>query len=271
MHTKPVQIIIACVLLQHAAECATNQVLIPLPSVPDFTRGEGWGAVLGAGVEYESAYDGSSDYETEFEPVFALQYRLKRNMLFFEGNELGWRGLPGDRWLLQAGMRYEYGREEDESDSLRGLGDVDDELVGFFETRYAIGDAWRNWVAARIMQGDDDIGSLGILALGHLFGRAADGTGVEAFVFVTVASSEFINRDFGITSKQAARSGLEETDLSGGYRSAGLQAIARYNLSDHFQLLGEAGVERYSSDIADSPIAEDDFEAEVGLSLLYVF
>ena len=271
MQNMKLVIIAALMLLQHASDAATNQVIVPLPSVPDFTRGEGWGAVLGAGAEYEAAYDGSSDYEAEFEPVFALQYRFSRSMLFFEGNELGWRGVPRDLWLLQAGIRYEYGREEDESDTLNGLGDVDEEFVGFFEVRRSLGDSWRNWLAARVMQGDNDIGTLGVFAAGHRFGKTSDGTGVDLFAFVTVASSEFINRDFGITAKQAAGSGLAETELSGGYRSAGLQAVARYNLSRHFQLVGEAGVERYSSAIADSPISEDDFEAEAGISLLYVF
>jgi hypothetical protein len=37
------------------AEAPTGQSLVPLPSILDFTQGQGFGVALGAGVEYESA------------------------------------------------------------------------------------------------------------------------------------------------------------------------------------------------------------------------
>ncbi len=37
--------------------------LVPLPSIFDFTGGSGWGVALGVGAEYETAYDGSDEYE----------------------------------------------------------------------------------------------------------------------------------------------------------------------------------------------------------------
>jgi len=36
-------------------------------------------------------------------------------------------------------------------------------------------------------------------------------------------------------------------------------------------VIGQAGVEFYSSDIGDSPIAREDYEFELGLSLLWHF
>ena len=50
--------------------------LVPLPSVSDFTGGGGWGVALGTGIEYESAYDGSDDYELEFDPAGAIPILL---------------------------------------------------------------------------------------------------------------------------------------------------------------------------------------------------
>lgn len=247
--------------------------LVPLPSVADFTRGSGWGVALGVAVEYESAYDGSDEYEFEIEPAGAVQWRTGDHLFFWEGIELGWRGRLAERWLVQLAGRYEMGRESDDSDRgrLDGLEDQDDELVGVAEVRWAFSDTWRNWIGVRLMGGNSDFGWLGVLAAGHRFGSQVDGTGTEAFVFGTFGNSDFINRDFGVTAAESVTSGLPETDLDGGYRSVGLTLIDRRYLIDHLQIISQAGIELYSSDIQDSPIARQDYEVELSLSVVYHF
>ena len=42
------------------------------------------------------------------------------------------------------------------------------------------------------------------------------GMGVDLYAFVTIASDDFVNRDFGITADQSASSGLPQTSLDGG-------------------------------------------------------
>ena len=246
------------------------ETLFPMPSVPDVTSGDGWAVGIGAEVEYGAEYDGSDEYSAELEPGIVVQWRRGQQMLFLEGPELGWRGRIRDNWLLQGGVRLEGGRDEDESPALAGLGDVDDEVVGMAEVRRGLGD-WSNWLAARIMVGDSDIGTLGVLAAGHTFAASQPGTGIDLFAFTTFGTSGFINRDFGITPEQSAASGLAATDISGGYRSAGIQAIGRWRIGERWQLQAEIGYEQYSSDIGDSPIAADDYEAEIGFGVLYRF
>ncbi|MEO1034845.1 MAG: MipA/OmpV family protein [Pseudomonadota bacterium] len=267
MKTKIAVVGIACLLNVPASADA----LFPSPSVPNVARSDGWVFALGAGNEYEAEYDGSDDYGVELEPVFAVQRRNGNSVWFLEGQELGWRSRVDAQWLVQAGLRFEGGRESSESDALTGLADIDDEIVVMGEVRRGFGENWNNWVAARIMAGDSDIGELGVLAAGHTFGANRDGTGVDVFAFVTLASSSFINRDFGISAADSASSGLAQYRADGGYRSAGIQVVGRWEFGENWQLFGEVGYERYSSDIADSPIALDDFEAEVGLNLAYIF
>lgn len=263
-------VLIVTILFMHAAVADT---LLPMPSVPDITDDDGWAFALGAGLEYEAEYDGSDEYGTEFEPSVILQKRFGEQMLFVEGQEVGWRRAYDSLWMLQAGLRFEGGREESDAPALAGLGDVDDELMGMAEVRRALGRSWKNWAAARVMAGGSDIGTLGILAAGHTFAGSRPGMGIDVFAFATFASSAFINRDFGVTPEQSANTGLPVTDLDGGYRSVGIQAVGRWRFGtrERWQLQAEAGYERYNSDIADSPIAIDDYEAEVGLSLLYRF
>lgn len=247
--------------------------LVPSPSVLDFTDGDGWGVALGVGMEYETAYDGADEYEYELEPAGAIQWRRGNNLLFFEGNELGWRGRLTDNWLLQLGARYEGGRESDDSEAghLDALEDRDSELVGVTEVRLTLDDAWRNWVAGRIMAGGDNIGILGVVAAGHRFGDRLDGTGSELFLFSTFGDANFVNRDFGVTAQESATSGLAETRLEGGYRSVGISLMDRRYITRHIHFITQFGAEYYSEEIQNSPITRQDFEAEIGISLLYDF
>jgi len=250
-----------------------QEPLVPLPSIPDFTHGYGWGLALGAGVEYEAAYDGSDEYEFEIEPAGALHYRNGDHLLFWEGMEVGWRGLARDQWLLQAGARYEGGLEPDDSDegALKGIEERDSHLVGFLEARRSMGTDWRNWVGGRLMGGPSDFGWLGVVAAGHRFGDKLDGTGTEVLAFSTFGTDNFVNKDFGVSAQDSANSGLAQTELDGGYRSTGITVIDKRHLSRNIQLVSQAGAEFYSSDIQDSPIAREDYELEIGSSILWQF
>lgn len=274
MHNKT-KLLGCCILLaaMNTAFAEEAAALVPLPSVPDFTRGEGWGFALGAGIEYESAYDGSDEYEVEFDPAGALQWRSGDQMVFWEGYQLGWRGRIQDQWLLQTGLRYESGLEPDDSEdgALDGIAERDSHVAVFFEARRSLDEDWRNWVGTFVLGGESDFGWLGVLAAGHRFGQKRDGTGSEVYAFATFGTDSFINKDFGVTASDAASSGLTETDLSGGYRSVGITFVDRRNLTENLQLVLEAGYELYSSSIQDSPIARAEGEAEVGLSLLWRF
>lgn len=255
------------------AGTANDPALVPLPSILDFSGGAGFGFALGAGVEYEGAYDGADETELEVEPAGAVHYRTGDHLLFWEGVELGWRGRLADVWLVQAGLRYEDGLDPDDSDDghLDGIESRDSHEVGFLEVRRGFGDDWRHWVAGRVMGGPSDFGVLGVLAAGHRFGQQHDGSGTEIYGFVTFGSDDFINKDFGVTAADAAGSGLPETTLSGGYRSTGLQLVHRRYLTDALHVMAEAGVEWYSGDIGDSPIARQDQEFEVSLALVWQF
>ncbi|UEX79874.1 MipA/OmpV family protein [Spiribacter halobius] len=105
---------------------------------------------------------------------------------------------------------------------------------------------------------------------GRRFGDQTDGTGSDLSLVLVFHDSDYANRDFGIDSEQAANSGLDETDLDGGFRSIGINYTFRYFVTEKWQVFGEALYEHYSSDVRDSPIVRSDYEAEVGFGVLYV-
>ena len=254
----------------HAEEVAP---LFPLPFTPDFTRGSGWGVALGLGVEYETAYAGSDEYELELDPAGAIQWREGNHLFSWEGLELSWTTRQKDRWYIQADLGLDGEREEGDSDDgrLDGLDERDDEFTATGEVRYAFDSQWRNYIGTRVSVGNSDFGTLGFLFVGHRFGSRQDGSGTEAFLYAKLADSNNLNRDFGISPSEATTSGLVETDLDGGYRSTGLRLVDRRYLSKHIQAVSGLEIEYYSSDVRDSPIAREDFAAEVELAILYHF
>lgn len=246
--------------------------LVPLPSVQDFTKGnDGWVFGLGLGVEYESAYEGSDEFGFEVDPAGAAQWRKDDDIFYWAGEALGWRGLRADTWLFEATVGFDEGRQESDSDDgrLDGLGDADESVEFVLQTRRAFDADWRYWLDGRVVTGDN--GSLGLFAVGRRFGDQIDGTGSELAIVAVYHDSKRANSDFGIDAAQSAASGLDQTDMSGGFRSIGLNYNYRNYINENWQLFGEVLYERYGSDIEDSPIARNNYEAEVGLGFIYLF
>lgn len=265
-------VFIHAVFLQAAFAQDARTALVPLPSVEDFTRGkDGWSFGLGLSVEYESAYEGSDEYGLEANPAGAVQWRRGDDIFYWAGQALGWRGLRSNTWLFQAAVAFDEGREESDSDDgrLNGLGDTDEGAELVLQARRAFDADWRYWLDGRVVTGEN--GSLGIFGVGRRFGDRNDGTGSEVGIVVVLHDSDRANKDFGINAAQSAASGLRETDLSGGFRSIGVNYSYRNYITKNWQIFGEVLYERFSSDIADSPIARKNYEAEVEIGLIYVF
>jgi outer membrane scaffolding protein for murein synthesis (MipA/OmpV family) len=246
--------------------------LVPLPSVDDFSKGkDGWSFALGAGIEYETAYEGSDEFGLELEPAGAVQWRSGDDIFFWAGEALGWRGLRADSWLLEAAVGFDEGRAESDSDDgrLNGLGDGDEGTELVLQARRALDADWRYWLVGRVVTGGN--GNLGLFGVGRRFGDKIDGSGSEINVVAVFHDSEFANKDFGITAQQAVASGLAETSLSGGLRSFGVNYNYRHWVNSDWQIFGEALYEHFSSEVRDSPIARSDYEAEIGVGFIYLF
>lgn len=246
--------------------------LVPLPSVEDFTRGnDGWGFGIGLGIEYESAYEGSDEFGFAVEPAGAVQWRKGNDVFYWAGETLGWRGLRSNKWLLEAAVGYDEGRQESDSDDgrLNGLGDTDKNVQLLLQARLALDADWRYWLVGRVVTGRN--GNLGLFGVGRRFGDQLDGSGSEINVVAAFHDRKLANNGFGVNAQQSAASGLNQTKLSGGLRSLGLNYVYRHHVDKNWQIFGEALYERFTSDIQASPIARSRYEAEVGVGIVYRF
>lgn len=259
-------------LLPAASAQETRTALVPLPSIDDFSRGkDGWSFALGAGIEYETAYEGSDEFGLELEPAGGLQWRRGNDVFYWVGEAIGWRGLRADTWLFEALIGFDEGRAESDSKKgyLDGLGDSDEGFELVLQTRRAFDTDWRYWLVGRLVTGGD--GNLGLFGVGRRFGEKFDGSGSEVNIVAVFHDSKYANKDFGITAEQSAASGLAATNMSGGYRSVGINYNYRHYINNNWQIYGEALYEHFSSAVRKSPIARGDFEAEVGIGFIYVF
>lgn len=264
--------LISTLTFQSALAQENPTALVPLPSLDDFTKGDdGWAIGLGLGVEYETAYEGSDEFGLEIQPAGALQWRNGNNIFYFAGEALGWRGLRDNNWLLEALLGFEEGREESDSDDgrLDGLGAQDEGFELVLQARRAFTPDWRYWLVGRVVTGGD--GNLGLFGVGRRFGEQIDGTGSEVNLVAVFHDSKYANKGFGIDPMQAAASGLEVTELSGGLRSIGIDYSFRHYINENWQVYGEALFEYFSSDVQESPIARSNYETEVGIGLIYIF
>ena len=71
------------------------------------------------------------------------------------------------------------------------------------------------------------------MGIGRRFGNQKDGNGHGVAIAVVFHDNDFANEDFGIDAEQSAVSGLEETNLSGGFRSVGFNDNYRHNIDEH--------------------------------------
>ena len=223
------------------------------------------------GVEYEAAYEGSDEYDFEVDPAGALQWRSGDNIFYWAGEALGWRGVRAETWLLDAALGFDEGREESDSDEghLDGLGDGEEGVELVLQARRAFDADWRYWLDGRVVTGDN--GSLGLFGVGRRFGDRKDGTGHEIAFALVFHDSDYANKDFGINEEQSTGSGLDETNLSGGFRSIGFNYNYRQYVGENWQIFGEVVYEHYSSEIQDSPITRSNYEAEAGIGFIYLF
>lgn len=260
---------LSCYGSVNAAETRTS--LVPLPSLDDFTNGDGWGVGLGLGIEYESAYEGSDEFELEVDPAGGVQWRTGDHLFYWSGLAIGWRTLVKDAWLVQTSIGYEEGREEGDSEDgrLDGLGESSSGATLLLETRYALAENWRYFLDGRVLTGE--IGTLGIFGAGTCLACQSNGTGWELGAVVTFHDGKLANRDFGVNTQQSINSGLPETDVDSGYRSTGVNVNYRNYLNENWQVFGEALYEVYGSDVSDSPISRNNYEAEIGVGFIYVF
>lgn len=164
---------------------------------------------------------------------------------------------------------YRFGREEDDSRRLRGLGDIDGGLVvgGFAAYRFGMARAFASYNAA--VTGDETGGLLkfGLEGTTTLPGRI----GLTATVGATWASDDYMRSFFGVSGVQSARSALAVYQPSSGIKDVFTSLSADIPLDARWTLRAFGRYAQLVGDAANSPIVEREGQLSGGLGLTYRF
>lgn len=224
-----------------------------------------WSLILGAGAIYEPEYEGGDEFAITPVPFVVFTYG--------EWLEIDPRGVTitpfrHEGFALSGKVGYEGGRDEDDADRLKGLGDIDFAATVGAKASY-------NWngfeVYAAVDQTIDGseslIGTFGAEYQTPVTERLILGASVEA----VIANDKHMQAYFGVDAAQSARSGLSEYKAEAGLKRVNVSASAIYMLSENWLVRGEAGVGFLTGDAADSPIVEEKIQPSASLFVGYKF
>lgn len=236
---------------------------------PNENKGD-WDFELGAVGGVTPEYEGSDSYEPLAAPYFHLSWK-DTVVATTRG------GGPGlylqknwfDDFSTKLGVRYEGGRDQDDSDALEGLGDLDVGAVAVGGIAYEWGPVEFSAELAHDLTGDRDgtTATLGAEYSAMAFenrGRFAIGP------TVTWADEEYMDNSFGISNAQAAssRNNYSPFDAESGIKDVGLNASFSYAVTEHVSVLVSGEYARLLGDAADSPLVDDEGNANQFQGLL---
>lgn len=223
-----------------------------------------WDVLLGAGVMYAPKFEGSDEFKAVPVPFVSATFAGRVHV--------GGLGVTVDVYEtdgLSFGVKggIEMGRDEDDSDDLRGLGDVDTGGVIGGVVGYKLGMFEFSAAIDKTVGGSDGLtGTVGAKA-SHMYGRFLLSAGASA----TWADDNHMDAFFGVNAAQSARSGLDEFDAEAGFKRLDIEASVTYLLTENWTVHGQVGVGFLVGDAADSPIVKEEIQPSVLLGVGYKF
>lgn len=214
---------------------------------------------VGGGGTVAPRYEGSSDYLLSPYPTF----RLKR-LTFSNGFQIG--GGDGMGLSFYPSFGFQGARKAADTPALAGLNDVGAAVeLGAGVSYTAPGFKVFGEVRRGVTGHDGYVGEIGA----DLVARPTNRLTVSAGPRASFAGNGYMDTYFGVSAAESARSVLPRFDPGSGFKSVGLEASARYDMSDNWSVESSAGYNRLIGDAADSPVtglgSRDQFTARIGL------
>lgn len=243
-----------------------------------------WQFFVGAGVDYSPEFEGSDKFETS--PGFGFE-AVWRDRFVISPDGLGAFIVNEENYSVFFGLGYGGGREERDSDYLRGLGTIDNGAVFSLGGQYDLGFAAATIDVTKFAKGSQGtLVSLGLqsdVPFGVLTGTLIrTGTNISdlendrGWVFtggvsLDWADSNYNQSFFGVTSAQSASSGLRQFSAGSGLKSANATIGVSKILGPNWGVTGEVTYSRLLGDAADSPITRKESSLTYSLSVGFDF
>lgn len=223
-----------------------------------------WEVVIGAGAMYAPKFEGSKDLEVVPVPFITAT--------FYDFVHITPMGLVVDVYkaenlTVSAKGGFDFGRDEDDSPHLRGLGDIDSGGVLGGVISYELGPVEFKAEIDRNIGGSDGLTGKFGAEVSHFWGQFMFSAGASA----TWADEKHMKSYFGVTPTQAARSGLATYDAGAGFKRVDLTASVTYLASENWFIRGQAELGILTGDARKSPIVQKDTQPSVMMFVGYKF
>ncbi|MEO1282608.1 MAG: MipA/OmpV family protein [Pseudomonadota bacterium] len=227
----------------------------------------------GGFVAVTPEYEGSDEYRVIGAPFIAPAKGLDANGLVqFRGiSDIRFRVLKFGGFEAGPVAGWRFGRDEDDGDLLRGLGDIDGGLVlgGFASYGF---EPLRAFVSYQHQVTGDDTGGVVDFGAESNFTPFA-GIKMRGSVGAIWASSEYQETYFGITDAQELTSvaGLQSEDVDAGIKNVYIGLNADVPIAERWTLKLMGKYSRLVGDAGDSQVVEAEDQFFGGLGITYRF
>jgi MipA family protein len=221
--------------------------------------------LVGLGVGRGPAYLGSDERKTRALPIIAARWS---NGWFAGLGGVGYRFNAGDPLSWGLRLTLDPGRDEDDADALRGMGDIEarPEFGVFASYRLLPG----LMLGSSLRYGSGN-GRDGLLADVSLRGSVPVSSRVRltAGITATAANTRSMQSAFGVDAAQALNSGYGLYHPGSGWRDIGVQAGGMVLLQPNLMLFLGVNARTLVGDARDSPLTRERTGAGVLATLAY--
>lgn len=264
---------------------ASDAPVVPAPGTSEReqkgTLGE-FDVLLGLGAGLAPEYEGGDQYDIVPVPLVDVSWRdrvflqTRRGLgVDFSGLGLQVPSLGVNVWRtrtfsLGPYVGYDLGRDDEDSARLAGTGDIS----GTFEAGAFVEYQSRSWrLSADYRQAVTSSGHDGsLITLATAYGgRATPRLGIGAAVAVTYASENYMESYFGVSSAQAASSGLPTYVADAGLKDVTGEVTFRYDVVEDWLAYLVVQWKRLLGDAETSPVVDPDSENQFFVGALAAY
>ena len=224
---------------------------------------------IGGGIGVKPDYEGSSDYEMVLLPAGSARFS---NGMYIQllGLNLRANVIPSNMWRL--GPVYNYRAERDnvennQVDRMQAVSDANElGIFGGFE--------WNNWFVFLDVLADTGNaydGWYSTLKGGYNW-VIDDAWMLSMGGHATYANDDYMETYFGVSSRDAARSGLDRYNADGGMKDYGIDLGLNWNFASSWALRGIVSISQLVGDADnDSPVVDEGSETQFFGGVLVMF
>lgn len=249
---------------------------LTVPSEPKPTRFEG---AIGMVSSYKPEFSGAGAHAWSFAPAGFIRYG--RITISGAGgfttrrDDDVERGLAAalvnkDKFRLSAGLRFDNGRSESDSDRLAGMGNIDATVRTQIIARYRPDRDWQFSTSLSLdslARGGGWWGDFSVRRQWHLSPQ----TKLSVSSALTYAGDTYLQSWYGVTEEQSSRSGYPVYKPAEGLRDFGIGMTLRSELGPHWSGFVSAGSNWLLGPAADSPLVTRRFGWGLGGGLAWRF